>query len=270
MINTGIANSTGIGLAKSADAVKSSLLKLASGSKINKSSDDAGGLAVSMKLDAAISRTYAVQSNVGSAMSYLQTQDSSLSVAGNVLSRMSQLKMMSQDPTKSASDIANYQAEFSQLQGELQSINGGTFNGQALFGSVGADNTLSVSTSEDGTQSTQINKALLDDPSGAMATVKNSSNDMASISSSMINDAISQIANFRAQAGASMSGLSFANDTLTANAQNLQSANSRIADTDVAQESTNLATYQILYNSGMGMLAQANLAGKNLLKLIEG
>mgnify|MGYP001459937887 CR=1 FL=1 len=270
IINNSASSTTGLGLSKNVDQMKSSLLKLASGSKINKSSDDAGGLAVSMKLDAAISRTYAVQSNVANAQSYLQTQNSVMGVAGNVLSRMSELAMSFKDPTKSASDKAAYQEEFSQLQSELQSLSGETFNGVSLFGSASGPNTVSVPTSEDGTSTADIQKAYVDDPSGQYAQVKDSGNSLSAgtVNVSMINRAIEELANLRAQNGASASRLQFASDTLSVNAQNLMSANSRITDTDVAEESTKLATFSLLAQSGTGMLAQANLMKATVMRLL--
>lgn len=267
---TNSASGASVGLGTSIAELGKSLTKFASGSKLGSSSDDAGGLAVAMKLDAAISRTRAVQSNIASATSYLQTQDGALSVAGNVLDRMSQLAILSKDPTKSSADKANYQTEFSQLQDQLQSLSSETFNGVALFGSAGGSNTLDVATSEDGTQAAQIDKALLDNPSGEFVNVKNSANSLTdgSVDVSMIKKAMEEVASLRAQNGASASRLQFADSTLKVGEQNLISAYSRIADVDVAQESTNFAKVNMLAHAGVGMLAQANLLGRTVLKLI--
>src|SRR5579883_2027142 len=101
-------------LAYSTSMLQASLNKLSSGSKIVNPSDDAGGLAVSMKLTATANRDGDLQSNVGDAVSFLQTQDGALQVAGSILDRMSQLETLYQDPTKNTSDLANYDDEFSQ------------------------------------------------------------------------------------------------------------------------------------------------------------
>ena len=87
-----------------------SLTRLSSGSRINSSYDDAGGLAVSMKLSAAIRRTEATQSNVNNAISLLQTQDGVLKSADKVLVRMAELAALATDVTKSTDDLALYQA----------------------------------------------------------------------------------------------------------------------------------------------------------------
>ena len=128
-----------------------SLARLSSGSKIVAPHDDAGGLAVSTKLKAALNRNTRTQQNVSNAISFMQTQDGALKVATNILDRMSELKTMSIDPTKNAYDLANYNTEFNQLQAQLVNINDERFNGISLF-----DNTqdLSVSSTEDGVTGT--------------------------------------------------------------------------------------------------------------------
>src|SRR5258708_664543 len=83
-----------------------------SGSKIGSPSDDAGGLAASMKLSAAAKRSGAAASNIGNAISFLQTQDGVMKVAGKILERMGELATLYTDPTKNSDDIANYSAEF--------------------------------------------------------------------------------------------------------------------------------------------------------------
>jgi flagellin len=86
-------------LATSNAALQKSLNRLSSGSKIVSPSDDAGGLAVSMKLNAASKRQGAVANNIGNAISYLQTQDGALQVTGKILDRMSELRTFYEDKT---------------------------------------------------------------------------------------------------------------------------------------------------------------------------
>jgi flagellin len=134
-------------LAYSTSQLQNSLNKLSSGSKIVNPSDDAGGLAVSMKLTATVNRESDLEDNISNANSFLQTQDGALQVAGSVLDRMSQLQTLYQDPTKNSSDQANYDDEFTQLQSELKNISSSTFNGVALFGST-TSQSLSVYTDD--------------------------------------------------------------------------------------------------------------------------
>ena len=115
-----------------------SLARLASGSRIVKPSDDAGGLAVGNKLTATLNRNSRAQQNVQNSISFLQVQDGALAQVGKVLDRMSELKTMSLDVTKNALDIANYDAEFNQLQDQLTNIRDEKFNSINLF-STSAD-----------------------------------------------------------------------------------------------------------------------------------
>ena len=256
---------------KNNDGFFQSISKLSSGSKIPYAANDAGGLAVSLKLTAEEDRTYAVQSNVANANSFLQTQDGALQVAGDVLNRLSELTTLSSDPTKSASDKTNYQTEFAELQKELGSLQSQTFNGVALFGSSGSGSSLNVTTNADGTQSAAIAQPNLADPSQALAKVldPNSSLTTGNISVKDISKAIDQVANLRAQNGATASRFQAVDATLSSNIINLQSANSRIKDVDVATESTRLATARLLTQGSAALLAQANIGGFVALKLLS-
>jgi len=97
-------------LAASNALLQKSLNRLSSGSKIVNPADDAGGLAVSMKLSASAKRQGAVNNNIANATSLLQTQDGVLKVTGAILNRISELKVLNADVTKSVSDKANYNA----------------------------------------------------------------------------------------------------------------------------------------------------------------
>jgi flagellin len=245
-----------------------SLQRLSSGSRINSSFDDAGGLAVSMKLSASIRRTEATQANVNNALSLLQTQDGVLKNAEKVLTRMAELAQLATDVTKSTNDRALYQSEYNALTGSLNSMLTEEFNGVALF-TAGGD-TMAVVTSQDGGQSIGITQADLDDiVNGDISTINLS--DTAIITSTEINQlttAIQNLANLRATNGSEQQRMTFAADMLAINKVNLESANSRIADLDIAAESANLARLNILQQAGTAMLAQANMATQSVLRLL--
>ncbi|HVS51291.1 MAG TPA: flagellin [Opitutaceae bacterium] len=243
-------------LAASNTMLQRSLNRLSSGSKIVNPSDDAGGLAVSMKLSAAAKRSGAAATNIGNAVSFLQTQDGVMKVAGKILDRMSELATLYTDKTKNSDDTANYSAEFTQLTTELSNLADEKFNGIALFGSTTA---LAVSTNEDGSQSvTAAAVDLASDTSGVTIS------DLSSIT-----DAISAVATDRANNGAYQSVLGFAAETLTVNKANLEAASSRITDVDVAEESTQLARWNVLTQAGTAMLSQANQSAQSALRLLQ-
>jgi flagellin len=244
--------------------LQKSLQRLSSGSRINNSIDDAGGLAVSMKLSSAIRRTEATQANVNNALSLLQTQDGVMKSAEKVVTRMAELVQLAADVTKSTTDTSLYQTEFQSLQSQLSSMLGEKFNGVSLFNSGGNDatitttNTLTVVTAQDGGQTIGITQADLGSVAyyvgtgsaaalagTAIATVFGSATAAANAVSS-ITAAIQNLATLRATNGSEQQRLNFAVDMLEINKINLESTNSRITDVDVAQESSNLAKLSIL------------------------
>ena len=322
------ASRAGINLGNSQDALSASLQRLSSGRRIVNSSDDAGGLAVSMKMQAAQKRTEATAINLRNIRSYLEVQDGAFQVGDKVLSRMSELTTLARDVTKNSGDVENYDKEFQNLQLQLISLGTEKFNGVAMFldgtnanafqsvATAGA--TILVPTSEDGIQNTTVTQAnfvqdpwvnmmingfsIAEDTSGNTIYVPNGStvgysNDPAvdslqgfqiapgtevpvattgtlSYNNSdefvqVVQMALQQVADMRAQNGSEVSRVNFAEDLLKINAVNLEAANSRIIDVDVAAESTQLARYQILQQAGTAMLAQANSSQHSLVRLLQ-
>ena len=255
-------------LAASNAKLQTSLNRLSSGSKIVSPADDAGGLAVSMKLSAAATRDSAVTSNIANANSYLQTQDGAMQVVGNILNRMSQLKTLYSDPTKNSTDLSNYDSEFTQLQSQLTSITSGTFNGVSLFGT----STLSVGTTQDGSTAAAVTiggQDLSSTATGVGVITATSAATLGDLSLSDITAAIQNIATFRADNGAEQSRLTFAAALVSSDQTNLTAAAGQITDVDVAQESTNLAKWNVLVQSGASMLSQANQSSQIALKLLQ-
>lgn len=392
-------------LAQSSSLLQKSLNRLSSGSKIVTPADDAGGLAVSMKLGATVRQQGAIQSNIGNANSFLQTQDGVLATVGKVLNRISELKTLALDPTKNTSDLANYNDEFVQLQAEITSLGNEKFNGISLFGTsginlavtadstnpavnvgavaltgqslsftdnfadlshwnqatsgggtvtLGSGNVTLAATSGQTASITTVNsysgpttiqftlngginfsvggtstdtvstgspqnfKIVLDGAgnrelyfnntdlgsasgvptsgaiqfaalsgAGSTAVISNFSitnsgtsggsanvsavtgaSSLTTLNLSDVTGALQDVATYRATNGADQSRLGFATDVLTTNKANLEQANSRIVDVDVAQESTQLAKYNVLVQAGTAMLSQANQSSQVALKLL--
>jgi flagellin len=262
IINTNTsATAAAANLSTTNSSLQKSLSRLSSGSRITSPSDDAGGLGVSMRLSATIKRTDAANTNVANAQSFLQTQDGGLQTAGDILSRVSELKTLSTDVTKSATDKANYDKEFAALKTELTNVAGSKFNDIDLFGG----GSLSVGISEDGSQTQALTQANL---ATDVADITGAA-DLASISTAQISTAITNVASSRAQNGAESSNLQFASNMLSVNKTNLEAANSRIADVDIAAESTKLARFNILQQAGTAMLAQANQSTQSVMRLLQ-
>jgi len=288
-------------LSKNNESLQKSLNRLSTGSRITKPADDAGGLAVAMKLKGSINRLKGVEANVGNAISFLQVQDGILESAGKIVDRMAELKALSQDVLKNTSDIANYNSEFANLQLQLKDMANTKFNGVSLFGTgavFGSDNTnkKSIVTSADGTVTVSINQsqllsALTIDTNGATAgtslgsttfTDAASNANVFTFAASTTSDAISlgaidanvytkaleNIATLRSENGASVSRLMFSEEAATQRRTNLEAAHGRIMDVDIAAESTALAKYSILVQASASMLAQANQSSNIALQLL--
>ena len=250
-------------LAASNTMLQKSLNRLSSGSKIVSPADDAGGLAVSMKLSAAAKRSGATIINVSNTVSFLQTQDGVLKVAGKVLDRLGELKTLYGDPTKNDTDKANYDAEFTALKEQLSVLSAERFNNNPLFGVP-----LSVPVTEDGGSTVDISARNLADATSGVGAVTAAA-DLNALTLGQITTALQNVATMRATNGAEQSRLGFASELLTVNKANLEAATSRIVDVDVAEESTQLARWNTLVQAGTAMLSQANQSAQTALRLLQ-
>jgi len=309
-------------LGKNQKALQMSIKKLASGKRLISPNADPGTLSVAMKLNAAVTRLAGAKNNVQGGISFVEVQDGMLETAGRIVGRMAELKgMATQDPMKSAQDVASYDNEFRDLQVQLYQISQQTFNGaslfanhitkdanptlaasEALFGgatqSAVLDKTISIFTSSNGSTGTKISihQSLLlsaltinsstlvssqwstgdntqaDGASGVFtfaASIAGDAMTLQQVSSGVFEQALSNIAFLRAQAGGSMSRLHFSADSLALQETNIRAAVGRIEDVDIAAESANLAKYSILTQAAAAMVAQANTTNDVALMLLR-
>ena len=293
-------------LSRNQSALQKSLNRLSSGSRIVQPIDDAGGLAVSMKLESAIVRLNGAQKNVQNATSFLEVQDGVLASAGKILNRMIELKGLSDDVMKNDSDSENYNREFKDLQLQIYDMASLKFNGVSMFaqfssetagtegkfGDLNLDNTVSVFVSADGNTGpiVSVSKALLLSALTIDAGTLDASEfsnagtgnirsfaaedgadtiNLSDISVGVFTQAIQNIATLRADNGASMSRLRFAGEEMGKQETNLIAANGRIVDVDIAAESTRMAKYNVLVQASASMLAQANTSGDVALMLLR-
>jgi flagellin len=307
------ASSASYYLGKNQAALQKSMTRLASGKKIVAPYDDPGSLSVSMKLNASISRLSGAQNNLQNSISYLEVQDGILESAGKILTRMNELKgLASQDPMKSAQDIASYDNEFRDLQVQLYQMSEQTFNGVSLFANFAVDtstesvfrndstnNTISIHTSPDGSSgskvslhraallgaltlrsdtkaavafSTQNNAAASAGAADVFSFAAESIADVMTldkVSSAIFEQALANVAFLRAQVGGTMSRVTFAAENISLQKTNMKAALGRIVDVDIAEESTELAKFNILTQASAAMLAQANTSADVALMLLR-
>jgi flagellin len=265
VINTNIsAQNTSSYLSASSTALAKSLARLSSGSKIVSPDDDAAGLAVSMKFDAQSNRIDATSANVGNAISFTQTQDGFLSKVAKALDRMSTLAVLSQDVTKTDSDRTLYNAEFTQLASYITDLSHKEFNGVSLFS--GATNAVTIDSDANTWNMNSVNLTGSAYTSATAAAVNTTTAAATALTS--VKSAITQLSSDRANVGANLARLNYTAEQLTVQKTNLDAANSRIKDVDVANESTTFAKLNILVQSGTAMLAQANALPQSVLRLL--
>ena len=281
------------------DKLTNSLNKLSSGHRIIRPNDDAGGMAVQLKMNAAIHRGFAAKNNIQNAISLLQTQDGVLQTATAVVDRIGELKAMSNDPTKNSTDLQNYNEEYQVLRDQLNDLQFERFNGISMFNtSQGAtdgtkDGVFKVWTTDQGdvNNATQVGPSVTitgvflasgGNPDAAvfysLSTGHSMGGDVTSQSTggiassylsmdSILSD-LQNLANARAVNGALQSRFGFAYDQASITKSNMEAARSRIIDVDIAEESTNFARVNILTQASASVLAQANQTSQTALRLL--
>ena len=297
------ATSASFNLNRANDSLRSSLERLSSGKKINRSGDDAGGLAVAYKLESEGKRTKATMQNVQNALSYLQVQDGAMETLGKVFHRMAEIRTMADDVTKNSSDVENYSKEFVELQRQIDQLRTQTLNGISLFASNGAapsNNGMKGTGTYQKTDGTvtsyeKFGRSLQIDPSGNGGSVSINVININFVASydvvdpskvamdpqgdyairitdftiSQMTDVMEKIADARAENGAEQNRVMQALEFMEVNYANMEAAHGRIMDTDIAAESTRFARNNVLVQASAAMTAQANQLTNVALTLIQ-
>lgn len=269
IINTNIAAQfASTQLTETSTQLSKSLARLSSGSKIVSPEDDAAGLGVSMRFQAQMSRVRAAVNNVNNAASFSQTQDGFLRKAAKALDRMSALAILSQDITKTDTDRELYNAEFRTLADYVSDIASKDFNGVSLFDGV----TRNVTTDGEGSANSTfaMTGPDLGDTaySNALTGTDISTTSTAMTALGYVKTAIRQLSADQGTVGANLSRLNFTGEQLAVVGMTLSTADSRLRDVDVAEESTLFARYNVLVQAGTAMLAQANQQPQAVLRLL--
>ena len=248
------------------NSLSRSLGRLSSGSKLVNPSDNAAGFAVSIRLDAQISRIQAAGDNIGNALSFSQTQDGYLKKVAKALDRMGELSMLALDETKSDTDRGLYNNEFVNLQKFVESSSTRDFNAVSMFG--GNNFNVTIDSEGSGFSYSGINLATTTFINATGAGISLTTTTAATTALTNVKLAINQLASDRATVGANQAALNMYQEQLGTLKDNMSAANSRIKDIDVAEESTNFAKYNILVQAGTAMLSQANSSSQSVLRLL--
>jgi flagellin len=231
-----------------------------------------------MKLQNALTVTSATKQNIDNAKSYTDIQDAALDSVGDVLTRMSTLKTSYGDDGAglNTTDKSNYAAEFRELQAQLNAFKSEKFNSISLFSTEGISRNVYISTQGSTGASVSVSSldltSALDIGGGVNLSAQRYGSNAVSISSvtaEQLNTAVSNVATLRAEAGATSSRLEFSSDYLSTSMVHLEEANSRIMDVDVAQETTNMAKYNLQVYAASAALVQSNLNMSIVLDLLN-
>jgi len=256
--------------------------RLASGKRINSSSDDAAGMAVAAKMRADIQSLNQAVRNANDAISLVNTYDGAASEVESILIRMRELAVQAKTGTYTTADIANADFEYDALKTEIVRIaatttfnriniagasgtTGGTGSGansQTFF--LGADVARTGNSIVFSGESLNINMTVSGSDLKSVSTVT-----LATSAVAALDDALTTLAVDRAKAGAMVNRLEHTVANLMNVSQRAQEAVSGIVDTDYAAESANLAKGMILQQAGTAMLAQANQSPQYVLLLLK-
>ena len=250
----------------------SSLEKLASGSRINKAGDDAAGLAISEKLKSNIRGVNQAARNAGDGVSLIQTAEGAMNEVNNILIRLRELSVQSASDTIGDKERAYSDMEFQQLVTEVERIaTSTTYNEKQLLSGEGDDMEFQIGIHNVEKndrinykpQDTSVRVDELGIEALTVATKDDSQNNL-----EVLDGAINKVNTSRAQLGALQNRLQSTIRNLEVKSENLSAANSRIRDTDIAEETANLAKTNILAASSTSVLAQANNSSSGALQLI--
>ncbi len=253
-------------LGTSYDALAQSIERLSSGLRISTAKDDAAGLAVRELMRADIAVLQQGIRNAQDGVSLLQTAEGGMQNIDNLLVRMKQLAEQASTGTYSSAQRSIMDSEFDELSAEITRIAGSAeFNGTSLLNS--ATGTIAVNFGDTSDQITVEMKNMT--ATGlSISTLNINTAASAQAALSTLDTAIGTATTARADFGAKMNRLATTVDVLGIQAENLQAAESRISDVDVATEMAAMTRNQVLAQAGVAMLAQANVMPSMALTLL--
>lgn len=246
--------------------------QLSSGSRINKASDDAAGLAISEKLKANIRSSQQANRNANDGISMIQVAEGGMNETANILTRLRELAVQAASDTVGDTERGFTNLEYQQLKDEIERISQTTtFNGHNLLNGQGEKLEFQIGSGNDAFKDRiaydtgKINASL----SGlAISDLTVASKEGAQTSLESIDSAINSIAGQRAELGALQNRLQSTSSNLETSIENMSAANSRIRDVDYASATAQSAQYNILKQAGTSVLAQANTLPQQVLRLI--
>ncbi|HWU42386.1 MAG TPA: flagellin [Bdellovibrio sp.] len=250
-----------------------SMARLASGMRINQAADDAAGLAISENLKGQIRGMRQANRNANDGISLVQVAEGSLNEVSNMLIRLRELGVQASSDTIGDTERKFLDVEYQQLKSEVQRITEATkFNGFDLLNGTGGMIDIQVGVNNDPFQDRiSFNAGAANSSLEALGLTSESvgSKAGAQLSLGTIDSALTSVNAIRANFGALQNRLVSTSNNLLIADENLSAANSRIRDTDVAAETSEMTRNNILLQAGVSVLGQANQSQQLALKLLS-
>jgi flagellin len=244
--------------------------RLSSGFRVNRAADDAAGLAISEKMRTQIRGLNQASRNSQDGISLVQTAEGAMQTAHGIMQRMRELAVQSANGTNEDFDRDALQLEFKNLISELSDIEDTVkFNNMTVFGGDPDDGlTFTLQSGANQADTTAFNIGRLNTIDGATTMISGTDGENARNAISTLDTAINSLSMARANLGAIQNRLEFKIQNLDNTAENLQAAESRIRDVDMAQQMTRFTRDNILFQASTAMLAQANALPQSVLQLV--
>ncbi|BDW81340.1 flagellin [Erythrobacter sp. Dej080120_24] len=243
--------------------------RLSTGSRINSAADDAAGLSIATGFTSDIRALNQGVRNASDGIALAQTAEGALQEVTNMLQRVREIAVQSQNGTLDAEDRGFLDTEVTELAAQIDDIlSNTTFNGVTLF-STTAGTDVTVDIQIDAGRSVTLTSTAIDGTNIDAAALDVSSVANAATAITNVDAALSDVNTARSSLGAGQNRLDAAINNLTTTSTNLADARSRIEDADYSAETTALAKAQILGQASTAMLAQANQSQQNVLSLLR-
>ncbi len=259
-------------LARTQVGLSNTLSRLASGLRINGAKDDAAGLAIADALRADVSSLNQAVRNANEGIGVINIADSAMGEIGNLLQRAVTLAEQASSETSGADSSTSKQAindEYTQILSEIDRITATVeFNNVSLISGAGTSLDIQV-----GMESGANNRITIQTAGVDVSSLGLTSNNLLTAANAQteldaIQSAIDTVSANRGDLGAIYNRLEHTVAVISAQAENLQAAESQIRDADVAQEVVNLTKFQVLNQTGISALAQANISSQSVLALL--
>jgi flagellin len=250
----------------------STLTRMSSGLRINGAQDDAAGLAIAENLRADVAGLNQAIRNANDGLSVINVADTAMNEIANLLHRAVTLAQQASSDTSGTDGSASKEAinaEYNQILDEIDRIAGTVeYNGTLLLSNSGASLDVQIGLSSSANDRITITTPEMGTSDMSLSTDQLLTKSAARQELVRIQDAIENVAAKRGLLGASYNRLEHTIEVITVQAESLTASESQIRDADMAKEIVNLTKYQVLNQSGMAALGQANAASQSVLSLL--